>query len=265
MAKQIKLHIPEPCHQNWNEMTATEQGAFCSSCKKNVIDFTRKTENEIYETVTRSKQPMCGRFTAFQLEQPIRKTEIKNGFFNWRAAATALAGLFSFSKIFAHSDTAPATKQVQTEKPVMSDTILHTGISASTITGNLEMVKVPAMENTPQILKGRVTDAETGEELPVANVFLKHARLGTVTDFDGNFQLEINRSYFQEDTLVVSYVGYKTKEIPLKQLPANGVIELAVTELHLEPMTITMGFIINTKPEPTDKHRSKNKRKKDSL
>ncbi|MDB5284037.1 MAG: hypothetical protein JWO06_3112, partial [Bacteroidota bacterium] len=33
-------------------MSPTQQGAFCNSCKKNVVDFTNKTENEIYEIIT---------------------------------------------------------------------------------------------------------------------------------------------------------------------------------------------------------------------
>lgn len=42
-----KLHIPEPCHEKWAEMTPTERGAFCGSCKKEVIDFSEKSYNQI--------------------------------------------------------------------------------------------------------------------------------------------------------------------------------------------------------------------------
>ena len=39
MQKQTSLYIPKPCHEDWNKMTPTQQGKFCSSCSKQVIDF----------------------------------------------------------------------------------------------------------------------------------------------------------------------------------------------------------------------------------
>ena len=45
------------------------------------------------------------------------------------------------------------------------------------------------------------------------NVFIKsNSEVGTVTDFDGLFVLE---GLAKADTLVVSYLGYRIKEIPV--------------------------------------------------
>src|SRR5438552_3588242 len=104
MAKQIHINIPEPCHENWENMSRNEEGAFCQSCRKNVIDFSNKTENEIYGILTAAGGKVCGRFTNFQLQQPVRKTEIKNGFVNWRAIAASVVAFFSFNKISATGD-----------------------------------------------------------------------------------------------------------------------------------------------------------------
>lgn len=43
----LLLSIPEPCHENWNEMLPLEKGAFCATCSKAVIDFTNLSDEEV--------------------------------------------------------------------------------------------------------------------------------------------------------------------------------------------------------------------------
>lgn len=59
-----------------------------------------------------------------------------------------------------------------------------------------------------QQITGKVND-ETGAGLPGASVLIKGTSTGTVTDMDGNFSLSAGSS----DVLVVSFIGYTTKEI----------------------------------------------------
>lgn len=35
----MKIQIPTPCHENWNEMNANEKGKFCKVCNKTVVDL----------------------------------------------------------------------------------------------------------------------------------------------------------------------------------------------------------------------------------
>jgi len=59
--KNIGIH--EPCSENWNEMTPTEQGAFCQKCATQVYDFTTKSNDEIKQTLrSLIGQPVCGSF-----------------------------------------------------------------------------------------------------------------------------------------------------------------------------------------------------------
>ncbi len=64
------LHIPKPCHQDWNEMTPTQQGAFCRSCQKEVIDFTAMTDDEVLQFLNKNNEKkLCGKATASQVNR----------------------------------------------------------------------------------------------------------------------------------------------------------------------------------------------------
>ena len=56
---------------------------------------------------------------------------------------------------------------------------------------------------------GTIIDA-TGEGVIGATVMEKGTTNGTVTDFDGNFKMQVNEGA----TLVISYIGFKTEELP---------------------------------------------------
>lgn len=59
-------------------------------------------------------------------------------------------------------------------------------------------------------VKGTVKDGN-GESIIGASVLQKGTTNGTITDFDGNFNLNVP----SQSTLVISFVGYKTQEIPV--------------------------------------------------
>ena len=60
-----------------------------------------------------------------------------------------------------------------------------------------------------QTLSGKITDSETGEPLPGAQVFVKGTFVGTTTDVNGAYSLDVDGSV----TVVVAYIGYKTQEV----------------------------------------------------
>ena len=68
-----------------------------------------------------------------------------------------------------------------------------------------------AVQNVQQagVVKGQVTD-KNGDAVIGATVKVKDAQTGTVTNFDGEFSLNVQKS----GTLVISYIGYLTKEVP---------------------------------------------------
>jgi len=66
----MKISIPEPCHQNWGAMTPNQQGRFCQSCQKTVVDFTQFSTTDIQNYFAKHfEQKVCGRFKNEQLTQ----------------------------------------------------------------------------------------------------------------------------------------------------------------------------------------------------
>ena len=61
-------------------------------------------------------------------------------------------------------------------------------------------------------ISGKITEASTGEPVIGANVQVKEASVGTVSDIDGNFKLTVPEN---GKTLVVSYLGFLTRELPI--------------------------------------------------
>ncbi len=80
------------------------------------------------------------------------------------------------------------------------------------VVGGLTSCPIPAMASVEQAqtikVSGQVVDQD-GEPLIGATVRVKGSQAGSVTDIDGNFQLDAPSNA----TLVVSYVGYKDSEI----------------------------------------------------
>ena len=71
-----------------------------------------------------------------------------------------------------------------------------------------------------KVITGTVTD-QTGETIISASVVVKGTTLGTVTDFDGNYTLDVPDD---ATTLVFSYIGLQTQEVPINGAVINVVL-----------------------------------------
>tara|TARA_R110000868_G_scaffold28633_2_gene107221 strand:- start:82210 stop:85242 length:3033 start_codon:yes stop_codon:yes gene_type:complete len=107
-------------------------------------------------------------------------------------------------------------------------------------------------------ISGTVTD--TGNQpLPGASIVLKGTTTGTQTDFDGNFILDKIPS---NGILVVSYVGYTTKEVPISnqqqitislQEDAQALDEVVVVGYGTQKKADLTGAITTIKSEDIEK------------
>lgn len=113
------------------------------------------------------------------------------------------------------------------------------------------MVMFPLCAFAQGTVSGTVTEASTGNPLPGANVVVKGTSNGTTTDFDGNFNINVNAF---PATLVVSSVGFTTKEINVNSAQSISVAledGVALDEIVLVGSRSTGRTVIDT-PVPVD-------------
>ncbi|NHN26734.1 hypothetical protein FIA58_013700 [Flavobacterium jejuense] len=182
MSNKVNISIPAPCHENWHTMTLVEKGKFCTSCQKNITDFTKSSDSQIIEAIHKDTN-LCGRFLISQLDRTIEKTSLKRK--NWLALAT-LTSLLSFGmqEIFAQGNPIKIEK---TDK-------------------KFEFDQTKKKLSQESIITGTIND-ELGP-LSSAQINVKGTNNYVISDFNGTFSIKASLG----DILIVTYVGYKTHE-----------------------------------------------------
>jgi CarboxypepD_reg-like domain/Secretion system C-terminal sorting domain len=217
MKNEILIHIPEPCHEDWNKMTPTQQGRHCQSCCKQVIDFSAMTDAAIINYFAKGNEKICGRFANDQLLRPLQETKIekKKGWQWFMATITSLFLLANRSNGQASNCNAIqgkiAVRDTSKLRTLIGDTIYSEPKNVPTINKHKDV-----------ILRGHVTD-EKGEPVPFASIIDKGTKNGVAADANGGFLLKKN-SATGSVSLVVSAIGFKTKEITVNI--TNGITKL---------------------------------------
>jgi len=206
MKKSLQLAIPKPCHENWNAFTPTSKGGFCQSCSKEVIDFTRYTDEQVKEYFRSLPQNTCGRFRPNQLKTYSLVELSPAPRLTWLSVFLSGIMLFLTSR-FAQAQSLP--------KPITEQVHVKGEINQQTNT------------TRKQLITGVVNSTEDGTPLPGVNVVLKGTANGTVTDANGEFELQIAKLTGNE-VLVFSFIGLKTIEYPLGSLqpPQKLMVEM---------------------------------------
>ena len=84
-------------------------------------------------------------------------------------------------------------------------------------------------------IQGIVTDAQTGEPVPFANVFYAGKGVGGITDIDGNFSVESRPEW---KNLSFSSVGYDTKEVAITAETTYLKVKLEPHDYSLEEVVV---------------------------
>ena len=102
-----------------------------------------------------------------------------------------------------------------------------------------------------QSVSGTVTDAETGEPIPGANIYIDQLQTGSATDLEGRYEIQISEpgSY----TLVATFVGYERYETTIDISGEGSLthnIELAQTSILGEDIVV-VGYGVQRRSDLT--------------
>jgi hypothetical protein len=101
MKTNFKITIPEPCNKGWKNMVPKENGRFCDSCDKVVVDFTSMTDAEIVKLIEEKEKKQiktCGHFKKTQINRPLlNSVPYKSRPSGFMITAVLLVGLTALS------------------------------------------------------------------------------------------------------------------------------------------------------------------------
>ncbi len=101
------------------------------------------------------------------------------------------------------------------------------------------------------LVSGRVLD-ESGTGIPLVNVILKNSSIGTITNDDGSFQINVPDL---NGTLEFSSIGYQTRVVQINNQnsiqitltdAATGLNEVVITALGVERKTRELGYTVQS-------------------
>ncbi|MGH1339820.1 MAG: hypothetical protein ACRBFS_27115 [Aureispira sp.] len=206
----MNLKIQNPCDENWEAMTPTEQGRFCQSCQKEVVDFTSFSLPDIKLYIEQHTGELCGNFEETQMEAfnlRYQALPTPSRIRQWAAAAvlTAVVTLPSFGQ-----DTLPVA-------PVR----VHTPLSSNYVPYN----EANVLDKVT--LSGQIWDPTQEEAVVTAILSITGTDVIGTTDAKGYFSLQVPISQ-KTMVLVINHVNYGTNtyEIIPNQARAGLLIEL---------------------------------------
>lgn len=89
-----------------------------------------------------------------------------------------------------------------------------------------------------QTVSGTVTDSETGDVLPGVNIQLEGTTIGTTTDQNGEYRLEVPES--SDNLLIFSFIGYETQQI---EIDGRSTIDVSLSsDISLLGEMVVIGY-----------------------
>jgi hypothetical protein len=221
MKKEIYIQIPEPCHEDWNKMTPVQQGRYCQSCSKEVVDFTLMTDQEIMNFVSMPRGKTCGNFSSDQLNRVIKEPTTPAKKRVWAVMLSFLLPLLVSNKV-----------KAQLGKPKI--TIVP---ESKRLTGMIAFRRDTIATVQPQqfYVHGTVTDS-LGNPVEGASVIIKGTHIGVAANDKGQFDILISNR--KDAILQISSIGYKTAELKLVRDTSNVQVILHRSEATLNDVVL---------------------------
>ncbi|VXB80905.1 conserved hypothetical protein [Flavobacterium sp. 9AF] len=186
--KKTTLSINTPCSEKFDNFLQTEKGGFCTVCQKEVIDFRSWSDEAIANYFKNTTQKTCGLFVEDQLKAYLHSNvqEIQHKKSSFKAGVAT----FSLLSLLAVDSASAQTKE------------------------KAEIVQIPIQQRDNQLTEGILVKGVVSDNfgpLLGINVVVKGTNIGTQTNFDGEFSFPTPLK--KGDVLIVSFIGYKTKEV----------------------------------------------------
>lgn len=191
MKGKLDLSIPIPCTEKWGNFSKTRKGGYCSSCRKEVIDFTILSDAEVIVFFKERREPICGRLRTDQMKS-YRLSSSSKSLHPFYTYFISLILLLFAKPVSSQQKAKTPTEQRQPEEKQLI-------ISTTT--------------KPERTVKGIVRSVEDQSLLPGVNVMQKGTIHGTVTDANGFFSLTLTD--WGSSTLVFSFIGLETSEVTI--------------------------------------------------
>lgn len=136
----FRITLDSPCSEDLNNMQDTACGKFCNSCQKEVYDFTRLSDNEIYKIMQTHKGKVCAQLTTKQLQNGFTYTEEtynNNAWLKYAASILFLGGItnaFSQTAVWEFKPTKTELQDKTTPKSISKDSIYIQGSIINAVT-----------------------------------------------------------------------------------------------------------------------------------
>jgi len=109
------------------------------------------------------------------------------------------------------------------------------------VAGQAVMAKMPDVkQQRERYISGRITDAEDGSPIPAVTVFFTNTTVGTTTDTDGNYRLQMPGTGTYQ--LTISHVGYQTVVKEIETGRETVVINATLQIQELDEVRVSAGI-----------------------
>lgn len=159
-----------------------------------------------------------------------------------------------YSILFENEDVDVSSPVTATFKDATLRTVLDTVLDKSlryTVKGGGKLVTIsrrspvsaPAAPNGEMTVSGTVISSADNQPIVGANIYVEGTNVGTTTDAGGNYKLTVPAS---AKTVTVSFLGYDTKKISVRDIHLFKLITLADASNKLEDVVV-VGFGVQKK------------------
>lgn len=218
---EAKVVIDSPCHEDWNSMSATEVGKYCTSCEKQVYDVTALSQNEIQKLYLENNGSLCVKIQANRVEMPAIKPQKKTHFLRYIAVACLAWWMMAKTTIAKSFNLLPTPDPDERDSRVKLDTMIISGQVLDSVNNN-----APLPFAMVRIFKG---DTILG---------------GSYADFNGNFKIILTKDLHKDDKLKIE-AGYLGYDLVYKTIYAADTLK---TNIYIEDSVIRLEQITVTTP-----------------